>query len=142
LREIFIAKRLDRELGKPRVLELYLNTAEWGDGVFGAEAAARKWFGCSAAELRPVQAARLATALPNPFTRNPSVKSRALVRRAARLIRGMHRAGLLDDEAYEAAERELGIGPPAPEGAPGTQALPEPPEPDEPAAIDDEADPD
>ena len=139
LREIFIAKRLDRELGKPRVLELYLNSAEWGDGVFGAEAAARKWFGCSAAELRPVQAARLATALPNPFTRNPNVKSRALVRKAARLIRGMHRAGLLDDEAYEAAERELGIGPPAPEGATGAQALPEPPEPDEPAAIDDEA---
>ena len=120
LRELFLARRLDRELGKPRVLELYLNIAEWGDGIFGAEAASRRWFGCSAAALRPVQAARLAAALPNPFTRNPDVKSRALTRKAARLVRGMHRAGLIDDAAYEAAERELGIGPPE-------AALPEPP---------------
>lgn len=134
LREIFIARRLDRQLGKPRVLELYLNIAEWGDGIFGAEAASRRWFGCSAAELGPVQAARLAAALPNPFTRNPSVKSRALVRKAARLVRGMHRAGLVDDAAYEDAERELGIGPPEPQGAP---ELPEaPPADDEPEPED------
>src|SRR5262249_26503048 len=44
LRELLIAQRLDREIGKSRVLELYLNIAEWGDGVFGAEAAARRWF--------------------------------------------------------------------------------------------------
>jgi monofunctional biosynthetic peptidoglycan transglycosylase len=141
LREIFLARRLDRELGKPRVLELYLNTAEWGDGVFGAEAAARKWFGCSAAELRPVQAARLAAALPNPFTRNPDVKSRALVRKAARLVRGMHRAGLIDDAAYEAAERELGIGPPAPEVAPEAaepETPPEAAEPEQPSGSDEE----
>jgi monofunctional biosynthetic peptidoglycan transglycosylase len=129
LREILIARRLDRQLGKPRVLELYLNIAEWGDGVFGAEAASRRWFGCSATALRPVQAARLAAALPNPFTRNPDVKSRALTRKAARLVRGMHRAGLIDDEAYEAAERELGIGPPVPEVAP------EVPEPESPPAV-------
>ena len=122
LREICIARRLDRQLGKPRVLELYLNIAEWGDGIFGAEAASRRWFGCSAARAAPVQAARLAAALPNPFKRNPKVKSRALTRKAARLVRGMHRAGLIDDAAYEAAERELGIGPP--EAAP---AIPEPP---------------
>lgn len=130
LREIFLARRLDRDLGKPRVLELYLNIAEWGDGVFGAEAASRRWFGCSASALTPVQAARLATALPNPFTRNPDVKSRALVRKAARLVRGMHRAGLVDDAAYEEAERELGIGPPAAAAA----MLPEPPEPEAPEA--------
>jgi monofunctional glycosyltransferase len=124
LREIFIARRLDHELGKPRVLELYLNIAEWGDGIFGAEAASRRWFGCSADALRPVQAARLAAALPNPFTRNPNVKSRALTRKAARLVRGMHRAGLIDEATYEAAERELGIGPPA------REVTPEPPEPE------------
>ncbi|HEY1586931.1 MAG TPA: monofunctional biosynthetic peptidoglycan transglycosylase [Polyangia bacterium] len=130
LREIFIAHRLDRELGKPRVLELYLNVAEWGNGIFGAEAASRRWFGCSASALRPVQAARLAAALPNPFTRNPDVKSRGLLRKAARLVRGMHRAGLIDDAAYEAAERELGIGPPAPEVVP---------EPEEPSSSDEES---
>jgi monofunctional biosynthetic peptidoglycan transglycosylase len=141
LREIFLARRLDRELGKPRVLELYLNVAEWGNGIFGAEAASRRWFGCSAAELRPVQAARLAAALPNPFTRNPDVKSRALVRKAARLVRGMHRAGLIDDAAYEAAERELGIGPPAPEVAPEAaepETPPEAAEPEQPSGSDEE----
>jgi monofunctional biosynthetic peptidoglycan transglycosylase len=146
LREIFIARRLDRELGKPRVLELYLNIAEWGDGIFGAEAASRRWFGCSAEALRPAQAARLAAALPNPFTRNPSVKSRTLTRKAARLVRGMHRAGLIDDETYEAAERELGIGPPVPAVAPelpepqNTPAAAEPTEPQEPGGADEEED--
>jgi monofunctional glycosyltransferase len=134
VRELFIARRLDHDLGKPRVLELYLNIAEWGDGVFGAEAAARRWFGCSAAALRPVQAARLAAALPNPFTRNPEVKSRALTRKAARLVRGMHRAGLIDDETYEAAERELGIGPPVPEAAAAPTPPPEEAAPEEPVA--------
>jgi len=146
LREIFIARRLDRELGKPRVLELYLNIAEWGDGIFGAEAAARRWFGCSAEALRPVQAARLAAALPNPFKRNPSVHSRALTRKAARIVRGMHRAGLIDDASYEAAERELGLLPAAPEAAP---TLPEPEnapadidatEPEEPGSADEDDD--
>jgi monofunctional biosynthetic peptidoglycan transglycosylase len=151
LREILIARRLDRQLGKERVLELYLNIAEWGDGIFGAEAASRRWFGCSAAALRPVQAARLAAALPNPFKRNPDVKSRALTRKAARLVRGMHRAGLIDDATYEAAERELGIGPPTPEAAPDLPDVPEPesapdttptapPADDEPAATDENKD--
>jgi monofunctional glycosyltransferase len=140
LRESFLARRLDHQLGKERVLELYLNIAEWGNGVFGAEAASRRWFGCSAATLRPVQAARLAAALPNPFLRNPDVKSRALTRKAARLVRGMRRAGLIDDATYEAAERELGIGPPAPE----PEVAPEAPEvaPEEPPPSDeDEATP-
>jgi len=128
LRELVLARRLDHQLGKPRVLELYLNIAEWGDGIFGAEAASRRWFHCSAAELRPVQAARLAAALSNTFIRNPDVKSRALTRKAARLVRGMHRAGLIDDAAYEAADRELGIGPP--------EAAPPIPEPEPPAATD------
>src|SRR5215207_10963715 len=69
LRELLIARRLEAELSKERLLELYLNVAEWGDGVFGAEAAARRWFGVSAADLSAVQAARLAVALPNPRQR-------------------------------------------------------------------------
>jgi len=136
LRELILARRLDRELGKPRVLELYLNIAEWGDGIFGAEAASRRWFNCSAADLTPVQAARLATALPNPFTRNPKVESRALTRKAARLIRGMHRAALLDDATYDQAERDLGLIPPAP--TPDDEEEPAPDLP-EPPPSDDEA---
>jgi monofunctional biosynthetic peptidoglycan transglycosylase len=145
LREIFIARRLYRELGRRRVLELYLNIAEWGHGIFGAEAASRRWFGCSAAALRPVQAARLAAALPNPFKRNPKVRSRALTRKAARLVRGMRRAGLIDDASYEAAERELGVAPPStpaptPEAAPEAAPAAAHPAAEEAAGADDEAD--
>jgi monofunctional biosynthetic peptidoglycan transglycosylase len=128
LRELLIARRLDRELGKMRVLELYLNVAEWGDGIFGAEAAARRWFQCSASELSAVQAARLAAALPNPFKRSPAVKSRALDRKTARLVRALFRAGVLDQAGFDAAQRELGL-------VPATDATPadEAPAPEEPA---------
>src|SRR5690606_22598384 len=54
-----------------RILELYLNTAEWGSGIFGAEAAARHYFGRSAADLTRSQAATLAATLPHPLTSNP-----------------------------------------------------------------------
>ena len=52
--------------GKERIMETYLNVAEWGDGIYGAEAAAQARFGVSAAELSPYQAALLAAVLPNP----------------------------------------------------------------------------
>jgi monofunctional biosynthetic peptidoglycan transglycosylase len=54
--------------GKPRIMEVYLNSIEWGPGIYGAEAAARKNFGVSAAQLKPAQAARLAAILPKPLS--------------------------------------------------------------------------
>lgn len=65
-REIVIALLLEWELGKQRILELYLNLIEWGPGVYGAEAAARYYFRISAAELSPQQAAFLAAIIPSP----------------------------------------------------------------------------
>ena len=70
--EIPLALALDRAWGKRRVLEVYLNIAEWGDGLFGAEAAARRYFHKSAADLSQREASLLATALPNPILRDPS----------------------------------------------------------------------
>ena len=64
--EAIITWMMERTLSKRRILELYLNVAEWGDGVFGAEAAARHHFGASAASLGPEQAAWLAAILPSP----------------------------------------------------------------------------
>jgi monofunctional biosynthetic peptidoglycan transglycosylase len=64
--EAIITWMLESTLSKRRILELYLNVAEWGDGVFGAEAAARHHFGVSAAALTPEQAAWLAVILPSP----------------------------------------------------------------------------
>lgn len=65
-RELLIALKLERELSKKRILELYLNVAEWGDGIYGAEAAAKHYFGKSAANLSKREAAFLAAILPRP----------------------------------------------------------------------------
>jgi len=105
LRELLIAFSLEDDLSKPRILELYLNIAEWGDGVFGAEAASRRWFGHAASALTPAEAARLAVALPNPFTRAPDVRDPALTKKAARIIRLFRRRGLINaDQEREALE--------------------------------------
>lgn len=64
--EAVITVMLEAMLSKRRILELYLNVIEWGSGVFGAEAAARRYFGVSAAQLSAAQAARLAAMAPNP----------------------------------------------------------------------------
>jgi monofunctional biosynthetic peptidoglycan transglycosylase len=74
--EALITLMLEKVMSKRRILELYLNVAEWGEGVFGAEAAARHYFGTSAANLNPAQAARLAAMLPRPrfYDRNRGSK--------------------------------------------------------------------
>jgi len=72
--EAVITVMLEYILDKERIFELYLNVIEWGSGVFGAEAAAHRYFGTSAARLAPEQAARLAAMAPNPrfYERNPN----------------------------------------------------------------------
>ncbi len=66
IKEALITWRLEKTISKKRIIELYLNVVEWGDGVFGAEAASRHHFGKSAIDLSPMEAARLAVVLPNP----------------------------------------------------------------------------
>src|ERR1700751_2325689 len=82
--EFPLALFIDAVLPKRRILEIYLNLAEWGpDGEFGAEAAARRAFGRSARDLTLAQAALLAATLPNPGDRNAAHPSRPLLRLAA-----------------------------------------------------------
>ncbi len=81
--EVALTLTLEAVLSKRRILEIYLNVIEWGEGVFGAEAAARHYFGVSAANLTPWQATRLAAIVPRPrfYDRNgwtPWVEQRAL----------------------------------------------------------------
>lgn len=83
--EIPLAYVIDAIWGKKRVIEIYLNVAEWGEGVFGAEAASRRYFGKPARDLTATEAALLATSLPNPRLRDPSHPSRAQRALAARL---------------------------------------------------------
>jgi monofunctional biosynthetic peptidoglycan transglycosylase len=94
--EIPLALVVDTLWGKRRVMEVYLNVAEWGPGVFGAEAAARRYFNVSAAQLTPAQAARLAAALPNPVARTPARPSRFASRVAARMGDGKALAGCVN----------------------------------------------
>src|SRR5437868_5595112 len=86
VREAILARRLER-LGKQRVLELYLNGVEWGDGIYGADAAARVWFGKPASDLLPEESAILAAMLPAPRKRNPMRPSKALRKRAHEVLR-------------------------------------------------------
>ena len=90
LRELLIARRLEAELKKARILELYLNVIEWGDGVYGAEAASRAYFGASAADVSPQEAALLAAAIVNPRLLNPAHPSVRLVRRQQLILRRMN----------------------------------------------------
>ena len=80
--EIPMALVLDKAWPKTRTLEIYLNIAEWGDGLYGIEAASQRYFRKSASELNAHEAALLATSLPNPIRRNPARPS-ALQRRLA-----------------------------------------------------------
>lgn len=75
--EAIITVMLEAMLDKRRIFEIYLNVIEWGNGIFGCEAAAHRYFGISAAQLAPEQAARLAAMTPNPrrYERNPGARA-------------------------------------------------------------------
>ncbi len=91
LRELIIARRLEAELSKARILELYLNVIEWGDGIYGVDAAARTYFNTSASALSPSQSALLAGAIINPRLLNPARPTARLIRRQQIILR---RAGV------------------------------------------------
>lgn len=86
--------------GKERILEIYLNVIEWGDGVYGAEAAAQKYFGVSARDLTSRQAALLIAVLPNPRKWSPAKPTGYINRRASSISKGARVVSLdaLDDE--------------------------------------------
>ena len=92
VKEALLTKQLERELKKRRILEIYLNVAEFGPGVYGAEAAARHYFGKSAASLTETQAAQLAASLPRPRTWHPGVKSKSYQKKVRSIQRRMSKA--------------------------------------------------
>ena len=92
LREFVIARRLEAELKKARILELYLNVIEWGDGIYGIDAAAHAYFGTSASALSAEQSALLAAAIVNPRLLNPGKPTPRLLRRQQLIL---HRMGAI-----------------------------------------------
>ncbi len=87
--EAIITVMLEKMLTKQRILEIYLNVIEWGNGIFGAEAASRHYFKTSAAKLSPPQAAKLAAMVPNPRFYDNHRNTRYLNRRVSSIQRGM-----------------------------------------------------
>ena len=89
LRELAIARRLESELSKKRILELYLNVIEFGTHTFGVEAAARRYMGKPAKDLSREEAATLAAVIPSPRIYDPVTHKDRVARRAQRILRWM-----------------------------------------------------
>ena len=125
LRELVVTRWLEQDLSKVRILALYLNLIEWGDFVFGCEAAAQHWYGKPAAELTEAEAAGLTAMIPNPRRINPRVSLARHERATRRVLWLMGQAGYIGRDVAP-----LGAEPPPepvaedeePEEAPPTPA--------------------
>jgi len=104
--EAIITWRIENVLTKRRILELYLNVVEWGDGgIFGIEAAANRYYGKSASSLTPEEAARLATVLPNPKRYNPLGDSKYVTSRSNLIYNIMVKRGIVVPEYEDVIEK-------------------------------------
>ena len=115
VKEAMLTRSLERHLSKQRILEVYLNVVEFGPGIYGVEAAARRYFGTSAAALTEHQAAMLAAALPRPSRWHPGVTSAAYERYVAEIEDRLDRATFL--------WRAVGSVPPVPVPVPALDSL-------------------
>ena len=106
-REALIARRLERSLGKPRILELYLNVIEWGDGVWGAEAAARGWFGKPAAELDAFESVFLAGLVAAPRAPLAGANANRAAAVQLRVSDQLYRSGILTPDEWRAVRGRL-----------------------------------
>jgi len=139
LREFVVARWLEEDLSKKRILEIYLNVIEWGDGVYGCEAAAGRYYGKAAADLNESEAAGLAAMIPSPRRINPRTNPASHARAQRRVLWLMARAGYVkrdvgglgsepppepvEEEGAEPAEPDAVLPPsPSPEPVPPSEA--------------------
>ena len=101
IKEAILTWRIEKNLSKKRIIELYLNVAEWGDGLFGIEVASRSYFGKPSSALTAKEAARLASVLPNPRKYNPTGTSKFVENRSDRIYQIMVRRGIVIPEYEE-----------------------------------------
>jgi monofunctional glycosyltransferase len=106
IKEAIITWRMERTLTKKRILELYLNVAEWGEGIFGIESASQRYYGKPASSLGPGEAARLAAILPNPRRYRADGASRYVEKRTEIIYNIMVRRGIVIPE-YEDVTGDL-----------------------------------
>lgn len=142
LKEAILTWRLERSLSKRRIIELYLNVAEWGDGIFGIEAAARHYFGKGAGALTAREAAALAVILPSPLRYNPVHPGPYVASRTETIYRIMIRRGIVIPAYQELLDEPAEHGLP-PENPPASlEPAPEPERPAESSGLEDTAPPD
>ena len=96
--EAVLTWRFERNLSKKRIIEIYLNVAEWGDGLFGVEAAAQHYYGKPASDLSAMESARLAAVLPNPRRYDPTGSGRYVAYRSELIYQIMVRRGIVIEE--------------------------------------------
>lgn len=101
IKEIVIAWQLEQALSKRRIFEIYLNIVEWGRNIYGAEAAARFYFGKSAAALDPLEAATLAALVPSPL----NAKERNILHRRNLILGRLASVGYISNEEYRHAKQ-------------------------------------
>jgi monofunctional glycosyltransferase len=102
IREMGYTLLMEKYLGKDRILELYLNYAQWGDNIFGCEAAAREFYGKPSSKLTMAEASRLAATLAMPSRISPlNDKSAFIQKRVAVMANNLYRRHLLDDSGYQ-----------------------------------------
>lgn len=111
IKEAILTWRLENNLSKRRIIELYINVVEWGEGIFGIEAAAKRYFGKSAASLSAYEAARLAAVLPNPRRLNAAGDSRYVRKQADLIYRIMVKRGFVIPEYDEVMSQPDDITP-------------------------------
>lgn len=107
IKEIFIARELDKKLSKRRILELYLNIAQWGKQIFGIEAASRTYFRKEPEYLFLSEMVRLAAVLPNPEKMHPNVLSRSVLWRTRVILRRLYRFSFIREEDYQDTLSEI-----------------------------------
>lgn len=101
IKEAIITYRIEKTLSKRRILEIYLNIAEWGDGIFGIEAAARHHYHKSASNLTALEASRLASVLPNPIRYDPNGNQKYVINRANVIYKTMEKRGAIQSVYQE-----------------------------------------
>lgn len=109
VREAVITLKLECNLGKKRILELYLNIIEWGDGIYGVEAASRKYFHKSAEELTVPECIRLASILRNPRKYAPDTDFEEIKKKQAVIAWDMFLSGTIKENEYKKVIEELNL---------------------------------
>jgi monofunctional biosynthetic peptidoglycan transglycosylase len=113
-KEAIITWRIERSMNKRRILEIYLNVVEWGEGIFGIEAAAQHYYSKPAIALGPQEAARLAAVLPNPRRYRPNGSSKYVEKRATIIYDIMVRRGIVVPEYEDVMKESVSIDIPFP----------------------------